>query len=258
MSIWVYLILAVVINILFFIPAFKWQTDRLTDATYSITFITLSLVCLIVNGFSLVNSLLFAMVLVWALRLGGFLVLRINKIKKDHRFDEIRGTWYRFIKFWLIQAVAAWVVLLPLFFVMPLEGSSIGWVGVVIWALGIVIEAVADQQKYIFKKNPDNRGEFIKHGIWRYSRHPNYFGEILCWIGVYVAVVHNLTLLQGIIAGLSPLSITCALLFLTGIPPLEKSAEQKWGDDPQYQEYKKRTSILIPWFPLGGKVNDDN
>ncbi len=114
------------------------------------------------------------------------------------------------------------------------------------WTVGLIIETIADVQKIQFKNNPANKGKWIESGIWRYSRHPNYFGEIVVWIGVYIVAATSLPFVQAAIGLISPLFIIVLLLFVSGIPILEKSADKRWGNDPAYKKYKKRTSLLIP------------
>ncbi|MBN1275630.1 DUF1295 domain-containing protein [Candidatus Woesearchaeota archaeon] len=228
---------AVGFNILMFLPAYFFQTDKLTDLSYSLTFVAIALYLFIAEPFSTGRLLLVLMVFLWAARLGGFLFIRIRKQKKDDRFDSMRGSFFRFLGFWLLQGVTVWVVLLP----VTLFEGPFHPIGVGVWLLGLLIESVADQQKYAFKQDPKNKGLFIRSGLWSYSRHPNYFGEILCWVGVYLAAgvwVYGL---------LSPLYITCLLLFVSGIPLLERKADEKWGRLEAYQDYKRSTSLLVPW-----------
>jgi len=132
---------------------------------------------------------------------------------------------------------------------MSSTSYSVVWFGLIIWAFGLAIESIADIQKYRFNQNKKNKDKFINTGLWKYSRHPNYVGEILCWIGIYIFTFPSLSTFQQIIALASPLFIVILLLFVTGLPPLEKSADNKWGKQQDYKEYKRRTSILIPWLP---------
>jgi steroid 5-alpha reductase family enzyme len=120
--------------------------------------------------------------------------------------------------------------------------------GVSIWLVGLVIEAAADAQKSAFKAKEENRERFITSGLWGYSRHPNYFGEMLVWWGLFIYAV---PFLQGAAFAvvIGPVFITLLLLFVSGIPLLERSAEAKYGDDPAYREYQRRTSILVPLPP---------
>lgn len=238
-----YLPISLAINILLFIPAFWFQTDKLTDFSYSLTFIILILLSLIMNGLNPLNIILSLLIIVWALRLGTFLVIRIWKSKKDKRFDGIRERFSSFIKFWLLQALAVWIILIPTLFFMQ-SPTEIFVPGLAIWLIGVLIETIADYQKYQFsRKNP---GKLYTDGLWKYSRHPNYFGEILCWIGIYLMVIPSLQISEIIVSLASPLFIAVTLIFITGIPPIEEFAKKNWKE---YEDYKKKTSMLIPWIP---------
>ncbi|MFC1768624.1 DUF1295 domain-containing protein [Nanoarchaeota archaeon] len=243
------LLIAVAINLALFIPAFLFKTDKLTDLSYALTFIILASLAFFFNNYSFLNLIITLMIIIWALRLGVFLFFRIRKMKRDKRFDGIRESFQKFIRFWIIQAFAVWIILIPSILFQNLENKSLFIIGIFVWAIGLIIESTADIQKYLFKKLKKNKDMFIQSGIWKYSRHPNYFGEILCWIGIYLSVFLSLNLTNKIIALVSPLFITMLLLFVTGIPPLEKSADKKWGKHKKYKDYKRKTSILIPWIP---------
>ena len=158
----------------------------------------------------------------------------------------------RFARFWLLQAITVAVVMLPVSYLLGRDDAPGAgpWTiaGVALWSTGLLIEAVADAQKSSFKARDENRGRFITSGLWRYSRHPNYFGEMLVWWGLFVLAVPFLDgAAFAVVAG--PVFITLLLLFVSGIPLLERSAEAKYGDDPAYREYKRRTSILVPLPP---------
>ncbi|MBD3155066.1 MAG: DUF1295 domain-containing protein, partial [Candidatus Aenigmarchaeota archaeon] len=127
--------------------------------------------------------------------------------------------------------------------------SSLSFIGFIIWGLGLTIETIADLQKFKFKNNPKNKGKWIQSGLWKYSRHPNYFGEILCWVGVYIYCLNYLSGLNALIGLISPVFISSLLLFVTGIPRLEERHDKKYGDKKEYQKYKKKTSKLILWPP---------
>lgn len=247
LNIFYYLLISVGINLILFIPAFSFKTDKLTDLSYSLSFIVLVVIALSLGSLSALHIVLALMVIAWGLRLGLFLFVRIKNMKKDKRFDGIRESFPKFFQFWVLQGISVWVILVPAFMAVNSGLSNVFWFGLAIWAIGIITESVADIQKYKFKQRSKN--EFIKTGLWKYSRHPNYFGEILCWIGIYLFVVPSLSTLKQVLALVSPLFITVLLLFVTGIPQVEKHAIKKYGNRKDYQNYRRRTSILIPWPP---------
>lgn len=240
------------INIVLFLVAFKFKTDKLTDAAYALSFLVLALFGYISGEATVARLVVTSMVALWAVRLGGFLLYRIQKVGRDQRFDAWRDNFWLLGRFWVLQAIIAWVVLLPLLLALDkstVTMTTISVLGISIWAFGLIIEAVADAQKFRFTQNAKNKGKWIAEGLWSWSRHPNYFGEITVWVGMYITVFSTLTGIERIIGLASPLAIAGTLIFASGIPILEKSADKKWGKDPAYQDYKKRTSILILWPP---------
>ncbi|MEO5950598.1 MAG: DUF1295 domain-containing protein [Candidatus Saccharimonadales bacterium] len=245
------LIIVIVINAGLFGVAYTRQSDKLTDFSYALSFIVVAIAALLLSSQrSALLTVTVGMVIVWALRLGIFLVYRIRKTGKDARFDGIREDFFKFLKFWLGQGIVAWLLLLPILFLAKENGewSTLSFVGIAIWLLGLIVEGFADLQKYQFSQNPANKGKWIANGVWHYSRHPNYFGEICVWIGVYITVVSSLSGIEQIIGLVSPLMIFITLRFISGVPPLEESAEKRWGTDPKFQLYKKRTNLLIPFW----------
>ncbi len=245
------LLISLAINGLFFIIAAVLHTDVFTDITYSLSFLLLTILffCLAETRFA-VQILTALSVVVWSLRLGGYLFNRILHIKVDHRFDDKRDNVISFGSFWLLQAVTVWVVLLPVFGILSIKDMpSVSPVmlipGAVVFLAGLALESVADAQKYRFKMKAETKGKFMSSGIWRYSRHPNYFGEMLVWWGISAP---GLFLFHGLewMYFIGPVFITVLLLFVSGIPLLEKSADSKWGRDAPYIEYKRRTSLLVP------------
>ncbi|MBD3204041.1 DUF1295 domain-containing protein [Candidatus Woesearchaeota archaeon] len=250
MNLLYYLGISVAIQLTLFIFAFAYRTDKLTDIAYGFTFILISVLAFFSEPYSLVKLVLLTMISLWGLRLGLFLFIRILKQKKDRRFDEIRKNFFNFFFFWTFQGVSIWLILLPslYFFHEPSNFSLLVLPGFVVWLAGFLIESIADFQKFRFRHNPKNKDKWIEHGLWNYSRHPNYFGEILCWIGVYIFVFSFLNITQRIIGLISPVYITFLLLFVSGIPKLEDYADKKWGENKEYIRYKNKTSILLPWF----------
>jgi steroid 5-alpha reductase family enzyme len=247
-------LVALGVNAAFFAVAAIRKTDVVTDLSYSLSFALLALALPYAGAHKLVQLVAALMVFLWALRLGGYLFGRILRIKVDHRFDELRDKPLRFARFWILQAISVAVIMLPVSYLLGRDGAlRFGpWAvaGVAIWLLGLVIETVSDAQKSAFKGAEKNRGRFVSNGLWKYSRHPNYFGEMLVWWGLFVYAVPFLDGAAFVVA-IGPVFITLLLLFVSGIPLLERSAEVKYGADPAYREYKRRTSILVPLPPRG-------
>jgi len=240
------------VNAAFFAVAAIRKTDVVTDLSYSLSFALLALALPDAGAHKLVQLIASLMVLLWALRLGGYLFGRILRIKVDHRFDEMRDKPFRFARFWILQAISVAVIMLPVSYMLGRDGApGFGpWAvaGAAIWLLGLAIETVSDAQKSAFKGMEKNREHFIVSGLWKYSRHPNYFGEMLVWWGLFVYAVPFLHGAAFAVA-IGPAFLTLLLLFVSGIPLLEKSADEKYGADPTYREYKRRTSILVPLPP---------
>ena len=246
--------IALAVNGAFFAIAAARRTDVVTDLSYSLTFALLAVVLLPTGAAEPVQLVASLLVVVWAVRLGAYLFRRIMRIKVDHRFDGMRDEPLRFARFWLLQAITVAIVMLPVTYLLDRDDPPGfgGWAiaGVALWLVGLLVETVADAQKSAFRAREENRGRFIASGLWRYSRHPNYFGEMLVWWGLFlyaVPVLHGAAF--AVVIG--PVFITLLLLFVSGIPPLERSAAEKYGDDPAYREYKRRTSILVPLPPRG-------
>lgn len=240
------------IQVLAFIPAMLLRTERFFDLTGSLTFLAISVALVLLTPKPDARSwILAAMVILWAARLGSFLALRVHKAGSDGRFDEIKGSPVRFLQVWVIQgawvsitAAAAWIAIST----DAGARAPIGWltvVGIIVWALGLVIEIVADAQKSAFRADPGNRDEFIRTGLWSRSRHPNYFGEIVLWVGVFLTAAPVLAGWQWV-AILSPLFVILLLTRVSGIPLLEARAEKKWGDRADYVAYRESTPSLIP------------
>ncbi len=245
--------LAMAIQWVAFVPAYLFGTERYYDLTGSLTYLTLTAVAVGLGPTPDVRSgLLGALVAVWAARLGTFLFRRILSEGADRRFDEIKTSVVRFFAAWTLQGV--WVcftmgaALAAITSERSLPLGVVGWVGLLIWVAGFGIEVVADQQKSRFRSRPENEGRWIDTGLWAWSRHPNYFGEIVLWIGVAVIA---LPVLQGwqYVTLLSPVFVTLLLTRVSGIPLLQQRAEEKWGGDPEYEAYKAATPVLVPRPP---------
>jgi steroid 5-alpha reductase family enzyme len=242
--------LAFLIQWLVFIPAYLLQTEKFFDLTGSITYISvITLAFIFSKAFDGRSILLWALVIIWAIRLGTFLFGRIKKAGKDDRFDEIKPSFIRFLNVWTIQGL--WVTftmaaaLVAITTTTRKELDLFAILGFLVWVFGFAIEVAADYQKSRFSANPANKGKFIQTGLWSRSRHPNYFGEIMLWVGVAIIA---LPVLQGWqwVALISPVFVTLLLTRVSGVPLLEKKSDKKWGGQEEYESYKKRTPVLIP------------
>jgi steroid 5-alpha reductase family enzyme len=241
---------AFVLNWIVFIFAYIFQTESFFDLTGSLTYISLTVLAVLLSPVRDVRSwLLMALVLIWAGRLGSFLFLRIKKAGKDDRFDEIKPSFVRFLNVWTIQGLwvtftlSAALVAITSATRKPLDIFAV--VGFIVWMAGFAIEAVSDAQKNRFRADPANKGKFINTGLWSRSRHPNYFGEITLWLGVAIIALPVLSGWQWV-AMISPVFVFLLLTRVSGVPMLEEKADKKWGGQEDYEAYKKNTPVLIP------------
>jgi steroid 5-alpha reductase family enzyme len=242
--------LAFLIQWIVFIPSYVRQTEHFFDLTGSATYITVTVLAVllspVVDGRSLLLS---ALVVIWAARLGSFLFRRVHKAGKDGRFDDLKPHFLRFLNTWTLQGL--WVIFTlaaALAAITTTTRKPLGLfalIGLLIWLLGFAFEVVADSQKNRFRANPENTGKFIQTGLWAWSRHPNYFGEIVLWIGVAVIALPVLRGWQWVTL-ISPIFVTLLLTRVSGVPMLEKRADDKWGGQDDYEAYKTRTPVLIP------------
>ena len=242
--------LAYLIQWLVFIPAYLLQSEKFFDLTGSSTYISVTVIAVllspVVDGRSI---LLLGLVVIWAARLGTFLFRRIRKAGKDARFDELKTSFPRFLMTWTLQGL--WVTLTlaaALAAITTTVRKDLGLfalAGFVVWLVGIAFEAAADAQKSRFRADPANKGRFIDSGLWARSRHPNYFGEIVLWVGVAIIALPVLRGWQWVTL-ISPVFVTLLLTRVSGVPMLERRADEKWGDQEDYEAYKERTPVLIP------------
>ena len=246
-------ILIFIIQWFVFIPSFLNRTEHFFDLTGSLTFISTVLFTLMVIPEIYLRDVVIALlVIIWAVRLGSFLFLRVRKDGGDGRFDIMKTKFWWFLMTWNIQGMWVFLSLAAGLAAMTsnqkLEADIFLLIGLVIWITGFAIEVIADTQKSKFKSYPENKDKFISTGIWSWSRHPNYFGEILLWIGITIIA---LPVLQGwqFITLISPIFIIFLLTQVSGVRLLELRGKKKWGDNEEYQRYIQSTSVLIPLPP---------
>ena len=232
-----------------FIPAFIFQTEKFYDLTGSITYLTTVFTALyITDSGNISDYVIVSCVAIWAIRLGSFLFMRIHKAGEDRRFRDIKPNFTRFFMTWTLQGM--WVSMCLLCVLTALSSYSgiivnnIFYIGLMIFISGFIIEVLADHQKTVFRKNIDNKGKFISSGLWAYSRHPNYFGEILLWLGIAVMSFSSLEGFQYLTL-ISPIFVYILLVYISGIRMLENQANKKWGHLDSYKKYLKNTPRLF-------------
>lgn len=233
--------------------AWRQRSERYYDVFGSVGHVAAVILALVfaasLDGRSVLLALL---VLIWALRLGVFLFKRIVAAGKDSRFDDIRDAWPRFLLAWTLQSL--WIVftlagvLLGILSPASAAFGGLAVLGMVCWLCGFCFEAVADAQKAAFRRHPENAGRFIQSGLWAWSRHPNYFGEIMMWFGLWLIALPVLRGWQHL-AVVSPLFVYLLLTRISGIPLLEAAAERRWGHEPGFQHYRATTLALWPRRP---------
>jgi steroid 5-alpha reductase family enzyme len=234
-----------------FIPAFIFKTEKYFDLIGSLTYISLIVVGFAYSGGGLGSVLVSAMVIIWAIRLGIFLFRRILKSGHDRRFAKIKTDFLQFLMTWTLQGL--WVfVTLSAGLAALVSGQHYavdGFVlaGCALWVVGFSIEVVADHQKSVFRSDANNSDQFISSGLWSVSRHPNYLGEILLWLGIAVAAYPMLKGWQ-LITLISPVFVYLLLTKISGVRMLEARAERVWGRDEEYRDYVRNTPALLPNF----------
>ena len=242
-------LLIFLIQWLCFIPAFIFQTEKFFDLTGSLTFLATVTYTLYITGSTQFSDIIISLcVSVWAIRLGSFLFMRIHKAGEDRRFRAIKPNFTRFLMTWTLQGM--WVSMCLLCVLTALSSfsgvvlNSVFFIGLVFFILGFTIEVIADHQKTVFRRNDSNKDKFISTGLWSFSRHPNYLGEIVLWTGIAVMSISSLEGLQYITL-ISPIFVYVLLVYISGVRILENQAEKKWGHLEIYRQYVKNTPTLF-------------
>lgn len=249
-------LLVLVLSSLFFAVSVLVKRTSVADIFWGISFIAIASVSLARSeNRSLVALVVWGMVMAWGARLSLHIFFRNRKQKEDPRYLAMTKSWGRlfflrsYLQIFLLQGFLALAVSLPAILVI-LAGKDnynfYSFVGMLIWLLGFWVESIADWQLKKFVKNPENKDKILTSGLWHYSRHPNYFGEVLMWWSIFLIMLSVVSDLGFRVLGvLGPLLITILITLVSGIPPAEKRLE----NNPEWEDYKMRTSALIPWFP---------
>ncbi len=243
-------LMAFIVQWIALIPAYWLKTEHFYDLTGGATYLAVVIFAFMQSEqHDLRSIILTCLIVIWATRLSTFLFLRVRKQGSDSRFDDIKLNFWRFSIAWTVQGL--WVLITAGAAIAAISSSQkadFGWIGafgLLLWLIGFTMEAVADNQKRVFKQQKNSHNEFIHTGLWARSRHPNYFGEILLWIGVAIIAYPALYQWQ-LVTLISPLFVILLLTKISGISLQEQQANERWSDNTDYQDYKKRTPVLIP------------
>ncbi|KAK3178957.1 hypothetical protein OEA41_001095 [Lepraria neglecta] len=265
------LFITIAYQLFFFSIAFTLKFDKLTDFAGGTNFIVLAIITLAFSGHhnarQIVDSLF---IMIWGARLSGFLLFRIIKTGKDDRFDDKRDKFFSFLGFWVFQMIWVWTVSLPVTVLnspnvtkyrQPNFGTGRDIAGVILFVIGFLMESVSDIQKYIFRSKPENKGKVCDVGLFVWTRHPNYFGEIIIQFSIFMIAVspaaygyaHGGAYSALYASILGPFFLTLLLMFVSGLPLQERPGAKKRYESGNHWEsyltYTKRTSILIPFPP---------
>ncbi len=245
------LILFIYMSLWFFVSVAKKRND-VADVAWGLGFVLMSWISLLLAGnFSARSWLVVFLVTVWGLRLEIHIYQRNRGKSEDYRYLAWRQQWGKwfylrsYFQVYLLQGFFLFLIVVPVLIINKSSGSVVGYldfIGVVIWLLGFCFEALGDAQLARFIKDSANKGKLLQSGLWRYTRHPNYFGEVTQWWGIWLISLSASGIWLGVIG---PLTITILILKVSGVPLLEK----KMAEHPEFADYKRRTSVFIPWLP---------
>lgn len=227
---------------LFFFASLYFKRKDIADFAWGIGFVVVSVFNLVASGnFQRTKIIIVSLVFLWGLRLASYIFLRNKGKKDDFRYRNFKNSY---LSVFMLQGFLMFLVSLPVTLYARFDGgvSLYSSFGLLIWVLGFYFETVGDIQMYLFKKDPKNKGKVMDQGLWQYTRHPNYFGEITMWWGIWILTIGSTYWYLGLIG---PLTITYLITKVSGIPLLEK----KYKGDKEFEKYKAKTSVLIPWFP---------
>ena len=251
------LVISFVLHWIAFIPSYMAKTEKFYDIVGTVAYLSVlaaaSYLTVISsnNNLQLRSIIAISLVFIWALRLGVFLFIRVLRVGEDRRFREVKQNFSKFLVWWSVSALWVFLTAANALTMIINNVSSTDdlyfYFGLLLWLIGFSFEVIADEQKRRFKSDKNNKDAFISSGLWRFSRHPNYFGEILLWVGMAVIALPTLIGWQYVTL-ISPIFIYLLLTRVSGVNLLEERADQKWGGTEEYDLYVERTPELIPFI----------
>ncbi|MFZ3301731.1 MAG: DUF1295 domain-containing protein [Microgenomates group bacterium] len=248
--VWQNLLVIFIFMNLFFVLSLKFKRNDIADSAWGLGFIVLAIFNLVSSGdFQRTKIILTTLVILWGLRLMGYITLRNWGKNEDFRYKEWREQWGKkailrsYLQVFLLQGLFMFLVSTSVNLYNRFDGGVIlvSFIGLIIWVIGFYFETVGDIEMYLFKRNKNNKGKIMDQGLWRYTRHPNYFGEVTQWWGIWILTLGSTYWYLGLIG---PLTISFLILKVSGIPMLEK----KYEGNKEFEAYKKKTSAFFPWF----------
>ena len=233
-----------------FIVSILKKRNDVADIAWGLGFVLMAWLSFFISGFSFKPLVVTSLVTIWGLRLAIHIYYRNKNKPEDSRYGEWRNTWKYFylrsyIQVFLLQGVLLFLISLPVIFLNHSVADGFGFLeitGLLVWGIGFYFETMGDKQLKDFITNPENKGKLMDKGLWQFSRHPNYFGEVTQWWGIFFIALSTPGSFFTIIG---PLTITVLILFVSGVPLLEK----KYAGRPDFENYKQRTSIFFPLPP---------
>lgn len=228
------------------------KRNDVADVAWGLGFLCIALraYSLAPHGRATVALVVMVLVAIWGVRLAYHIYTRNHGKPEDYRYAKWRSEWGRWFvlrsygQVYLLQGLFMYIIALPVMAVQLGNAYTLGlleYVGIAVWVVGFVCESTADKQLALFVSDVNNKGKIMQTGLWKYSRHPNYFGEITQWWGIWIVSLG----VGAWWAVIGPLTITFLIMFVSGVPMLEK----KMAEKPEFAEYKRRTSVLVPWWP---------
>lgn len=239
--------------IFWFLISIIYKRNDVADLAWGLGFVLVSWTSYLSNQHtqSVAGLIVCVLVTVWGIRLASHIFQRLSAKPEDSRYQKWRNDWKNFFyirsffQVYILQGLLLLLIALPVIVIHTSQVSTVSvfsYIGIFVWLVGFYFEVTADSQLKKFVSNPENKGQILQSGLWKYSRHPNYFGEVTMWWGIFLIA---LGMPNGYFAIIGPLTITFLILFVSGVPLLEK----KYQDRADFKKYAQKTSIFFPLPP---------